>query len=107
MIGGKWKPIILYLIKNNINRFGLMHRSMPKISKKILTEQLRKLEHDKLIVRIVISSTYPQNIEYRLTESGVSLRVLIDEMVDWGVTHFKSEYTDEMLNEFNHRKNYT
>lgn len=97
MIGGKWKPIILHLIKNDINRFGVMKRSMPKISKKILTEQLRELEHDQLITREVISTTYPQVIEYRLTESGKSLRVLIDQMLDWGVNHFRNEYPEEMI----------
>ncbi|MBT1699251.1 helix-turn-helix transcriptional regulator [Fulvivirgaceae bacterium PWU4] len=104
MIGGKWKPIILYLIKNDINRFGLLKRSMPKISKKILTEQLRELEQDKLITREVISATYPQVIEYRLTESGTSLRVLIDQMLDWGVNHFRNEYTEEMMREFQNKK---
>lgn len=104
LIGGKWKPIILYLIKNDINRFGLLKRSMPKISKKILTEQLRELEQDKLITREVISATYPQVIEYRLTESGTSLRALIDQMLDWGVNHFRNEYSEEMMGEFRGRK---
>lgn len=104
LIGGKWKPIILYLIKNDINRFGLLKRSMPKISKKILTEQLRELERDQLIIREVISATYPQVIEYRLTESGTSLRALIDQMLDWGVSHFRNEYSEEMMREFQRRK---
>ena len=104
LIGGKWKPIILYLIKNDINRFGLMRRSMPKISKKILTEQLRELERDQLITREVISAAYPQVIEYRLTESGTSLRALIDQMLDWGVNHFRKEYSEEMISEFRDRK---
>lgn len=104
MIGGKWKPIILHLIKNDINRFGVMKRSMPKISKKILTEQLRELERDQLITRKVISAAYPQVIEYRLTESGTSLRVLIDQMLDWGVNHFRNEYPAEMITAFLNKK---
>lgn len=96
MISGRWKPIILYLIKNDINRFGLMCKAMPKISKKILTEQLKELEQDRLITRTVVSSAYPQVVEYQLTESGISLRVLIDQMIEWGMVHFKDDYTEEM-----------
>lgn len=105
MIGGKWKPIILYLIKNDVNRFGLMLRSMPRISKKILTEQLRELEKDKLVARNVIRSKYPQVIEYQLTESGISLRHLLDQMLDWGVNHYRQEYPEELIKEFLGKKN--
>lgn len=104
MIGGKWKPIILYLIKNDINRFGLMLKSMPKISKKVLTEQLRELENDKIILREVVSQDYPMVIEYHLTDSGIAVRVLIDQMIEWGMNHFKSEYPKEMIDEFNGKK---
>ena len=60
MIGGKWKPIILHLIKNDINRFGVMKRSMPKISKKIRLIRVHKgsqrLEIFEICTRIIVWS---------------------------------------------------
>lgn len=87
LMSGKWKPIILYLIKNDINRFGMLQKKMPKISKKILTKQLRELEYDDLITREVLEKRHPQTVVYHLTEKGRSLRVLIDEMIKWGLVN--------------------
>lgn len=89
LMGGKWKPIILYLIQRDTNRFGALRRSMPKISKKVLTEQLRELENDDLIERNVYEAKAPQMVVYNLTEKGVSLRKLIDEMIGWGMVNLK------------------
>jgi DNA-binding HxlR family transcriptional regulator len=103
LIGGKWKPIILYLIQRDVSRFSLLKKSMPKVSKKVLTEQLRELEEDKLILRTVITATAPQVVVYRLTDKGVSLRNLIDNMISWGIVYFKEEYDeypDELIAEF-------
>lgn len=84
-ISGRWKPIILYLIRNDINRFGMLQKSMPSISKKVLTNQLRELEADGLITREVIEPRHPQVVVYHLTTKGISLRQLLDEMVNWGL----------------------
>lgn len=85
LMSGRWKPIILHLIKNDINRFGTLQKSMPRISKKVLTNQLRELEGDNLITREVIEIKHPQIVVYHLTEHGRSLRTLIDEMIRWGI----------------------
>jgi|GEM_PF-1198456 len=87
LISGKWKPIILHLIKNDINRFGSLQRYMPKISKKVLTSQLRELCEDDLITREVIEEKHPQIVVYHLTQKGRSLRLLIDEMIHWGLAN--------------------
>jgi len=84
-MSGRWKPIILHLVKNDVNRFGTLQRSMPKISKKVLTSQLRELEQDNLITREVVELKHPQIVIYHLTEKGLSLRRLIDEMIQWGI----------------------
>ena len=84
LISGRWKPIILYLIKHEVNRFSLLQKRMPLISKKMLTHQLRELEGDELITREIIEPKHPQIVVYYLTEKGRSLRQLIDEMVNWG-----------------------
>ena len=101
LIGGKWKPIILYLIQHDVNRFGVLKKSMPTISKKVLTNQLRELEQDNLIYRDVQVASAPQIVIYSLTSKGVSVRRLIDEMIDWGMEHFKDDYSDEILEKFN------
>ena len=100
LISGKWKPIILYLIQHDINRFGVLKKSMPRISKKVLTNQLRELEQDNLIHRDVKVASAPQIVVYTLTLKGVSLRRLIDEMIDWGMEYFKDEYSDLALAKF-------
>jgi len=85
LMSGRWKPIILHLIKNEVNRFGSLQRHMPRISKKVLTNQLRELERDNLISRHVVEARHPQVVTYHLTQKGLSLRVLIDEMIQWGL----------------------
>ena len=101
LIGGKWKPIILYLIQHDVNRFGVLKKSMPRISKKVLTNQLRELEQDNLIHRDVQVASAPQIVVYSLTPKGVSLRRLIDEMFDWGMEYFKDDYSDVVQGKFN------
>ena len=101
LIGGKWKPIILYLIQHDVNRFGVLKKSMPRISKKVLTNQLRELEQDNLIHRDVQVASAPQIVIYGLTSKGVSLRRLIDEMIDWGMEYFKDDYSDAVLAKYN------
>jgi DNA-binding HxlR family transcriptional regulator len=86
IIGGKWKPIILYLISHEINRFGEMHGMICGISKKMLTEQLRELERDGIIVRKVFAEI-PPRVEYSITEKGKTLRPIILSMREWGLKH--------------------
>ena len=96
LIGGKWKPIILYLIQHDCNRFGSLRKRMPNISKKVLTNQLRELEQDGLVLRKVLVPTWPQTVVYGLTPRGESLRKLIDDMIAWGLVFFKDQYTEEL-----------
>jgi len=91
LISGRWKPIILYLIQHGINRFGSLQKKMPKISKKVLTEQLRDLEKQGLINREVRVSKHPQEVLYSLTNTGLSLRALIDQIFDWGTANLLDE----------------
>lgn len=83
-IGGKWKPIILYLISHDVNRFGEMLRMIEGISKKMLTKQLRELEADGLIHRKVFAEV-PPRVEYSITERGESIRPIIIAMREWGL----------------------
>ncbi|UPK67314.1 winged helix-turn-helix transcriptional regulator [Chitinophaga filiformis] len=99
LISGRWKPIILYLIQHGVNRFGLLEKKMPKISKKVLTEQLRDLENHGLITREIRKSKQPQEIIYGLTASGTSLRELIDKIFDWGITNMLDEASQKRARE--------
>jgi DNA-binding HxlR family transcriptional regulator len=82
-IGGKWKPIIIYLIRKDCNRFGAMHRAISGISKQMLTTQLRELEADGILDRRIYAEI-PPRVEYSITEYGESLLPVIDAMKAWG-----------------------
>ena len=88
IIGGKWKVIILYLISLKMNRFGIMLKTMMGVSKYILTKQLRELEKDEVISRVIYPEV-PPRVEYFLTEKGKSLLPIISSMETWGKKHKK------------------
>lgn len=85
-IGGKWKPIILYLLSKGVNRFGILQRAIEGISKQMLTQQLRELEKDAIITRTVYPQV-PPKVEYFLTDYGKSLLPVINSMKRWGEKH--------------------
>ncbi|MEZ4911577.1 MAG: helix-turn-helix domain-containing protein [Saprospiraceae bacterium] len=84
LIGGKWKPMILYFISVDVNRFGQLQRMMPDCSKRMMTVQLRELEDDGLVHRKVFAEVPPKVI-YTLTEKGESLRPLFSMLSQWGI----------------------
>ncbi|GAB4350749.1 MAG: helix-turn-helix domain-containing protein [Flammeovirgaceae bacterium] len=83
IIGGRWKPIIIYCLSGGKKRFGQIGAMIPSISKKILTEQLKELENDGLILRTAYNEI-PPKVEYSLTEKGESLLPILKEMSEWG-----------------------
>lgn len=98
IIGGKWKILILYLISNDINRFGKMSMMLRSISKQMLTSQLRELEEDGVIERKIYAEI-PPRVEYSLTTKGQSLLPVITMMKDWGLNYLKEQETVGMTNE--------
>jgi DNA-binding HxlR family transcriptional regulator len=86
VIGGKWKVIILYHLKQGPKRTGQLKSLIPAITQKVLTQQLRELEQDKIIKRKVYQ-TVPPKVEYSLTEYGESLRTILDLLCEWGQNH--------------------
>jgi len=86
IIGGKWKPIILYYLKDGLKRFGELQRLIPHITKKMLTQQLRELERDEIIERKVYHQV-PPKVEYSLSEYGKSLKPVLELMATWGNKH--------------------
>jgi DNA-binding HxlR family transcriptional regulator len=87
-VGGKWTMITLYWIAEAPRRFGEMQRLMPEVSQKVLTETLRTLEQEGLIVRTVVSEM-PAHVEYRLSQHGDTVRPIIDAMRSWGRVHLE------------------
>ena len=89
LIGNKWKLLIIRnLIYNEKQRFTDFLKSVPGISKKVLTDNLRALESDGLVERTVYAEV-PPRVEYSLSELGKSLKPILDAMYDWG-TDYKS-----------------
>ena len=84
IIGGKWKPVILYCLKSDKRRFGEISARIPNISRKVLTEQLKELEVDGLLTRKQYNEI-PPRVEYELTELGKSLDPVLNEMEKWGM----------------------
>jgi len=83
-IGGKWKPIILIrLLVGGHVRFGKLAVLMPDISRKILSQQLKELEEDGLIIRHSYMEK-PPRVEYELSERGKTLIPVLKAMHDWG-----------------------
>lgn len=83
IIGGKWKILILYLISNDINRFGRLSMLLKEISKQMLTTQLRDLERDGIITRVIYPEI-PPRVEYFLTEKGKELGPVFAALREWG-----------------------
>lgn len=82
-IGGKWKPIILGLLINGTMRFGRLTVFLPTISRKMLSQELRDLENDGLILRHSYNEK-PPRVEYELSEKGKSLIPILFAMREWG-----------------------
>ncbi len=90
IIGGKWKPIIISRISDGINRFGKLMKSIDGINKQMLTNQLKELEADGIIDRIVYAEI-PPRVEYKMTEKGKSLFWIIEAMKVWGEENMPEE----------------
>lgn len=90
MIGGKYKSLILWHLIDATLRFGELRKLIPQATPKMLTQQLRELEEDNLVVRTVYP-VVPPKVEYALTELGMSIRPILTLMYDWGADYLKSQ----------------
>ena len=82
IIKGKWKPLILYHLKNDTQRYNALHRLIVSVSPRILTLQLRELEKHKLIRRHIYTEV-PPRVEYSLTKLGKSLIPILENLAEW------------------------
>jgi len=90
VIEGKWKPIIVNALKQGTLRFGQLRRQVPEAARKVLTEQLRELEDDGIIMRRTSEKRW-ERVEYSLTSYGRTLVPVLTLMAKWGKNHKKSK----------------
>jgi DNA-binding HxlR family transcriptional regulator len=83
VIGGKWTIIILYHLRGRTMRFGELKKEIPNITQKMLTQQLRQLESNKLVTRQVYAEV-PPRVEYSPTELADKLNPALDLLCEWG-----------------------
>ena len=89
VLGGRWKIALLYFIYQEHNRFSLLQKKMPFITTKMLSQQLKELEQDELVIRKIYAEI-PPRVEYSLTEKGQSLLPVLEGLYDWGEKHMKT-----------------
>lgn len=94
VIGGKWKCVILCHLMRGKKRTSELKKLMPTITQKMLTQQLRELEKDGVIDRIVYQQV-PPKVEYELSNYGRSLEPILDSLCNWGEQHIIRVYGDK------------
>lgn len=94
VIGGKWKTVILSHLTHGTKRTSELKRLMPNITQKMMTQQLRELEADGVINRIVYNQV-PPKVEYELSEYGWSLQGILDSLCQWGEMHIEKVHGDK------------
>ena len=94
LIGSKWKVLILRDLMPGTKRFGELKKSIGHVTQKVLTVQLRDMEEKKLLTRKVYAEV-PPRVEYTLTETGYSLKPILDSMVIWGSAYQRENGAQE------------
>ena len=88
LISNRWKVLILWDLLGGVKRFGELKKLLGGISQKVLTANLRQMEEAGLLTRTVYAEV-PPRVEYALTETGRSLRPVLEAMLEWG-TRYKA-----------------
>ncbi len=92
VIGGKWKPLILWQLKEETLRYNALQQTLPGISPRMLTKQLRELEKDGLVNRYMYPEI-PPRVEYSLTDFGKTIIPVLESLAQWGI-----EFIDQRKN---------
>jgi DNA-binding HxlR family transcriptional regulator len=86
VVGGKWKPLILFHLAHETRRYGNLRRAIGNVSDKVLIQQLKELEADGIIVRLDFQEV-PPKVEYSLTPFGLTLAEALKPLCSWGTQH--------------------
>lgn len=84
LVGGKWKAVILYHLKDGDKRYHELRKEMPAVTERTLSLQLKQLEEDGLLSRAVYGTKPPVKVIYSLTEFGQSCTPLLNAILSWG-----------------------
>jgi DNA-binding HxlR family transcriptional regulator len=87
LVADKWTTLVIYLLSQGTRRYGELQRGVGGISQKMLTQTLRRLEEDGLVLRVVYPEV-PPRVEYSLTELGATLKEPLGALCQWAVAHF-------------------
>lgn len=90
VMGGTWKPIVLFHLMHGTKRFSALARAIPNITQRMLTLQLRELEEAGIVARTVYAEV-PPRVDYALTDLGRSLQPVLMAMRDWGTDYAQSQ----------------
>jgi DNA-binding HxlR family transcriptional regulator len=96
LIGGKWKTVILFHLRNEPMRYNELRKEMPTVTERTLSLQLKTLEDDGIIKRKVYTSKPPLKVVYSLTDFGKTLIPVVQSIADWGhnVVHNGAEVSE-------------
>lgn len=89
-VGGRWKPLILWNLRNHKLRYSELKKAITPITEKMLIQHLKQLESDNLVLRTVVE-VMPPHVEYSLTDSGSELLPALTALADWGVRNSSTE----------------
>ena len=92
VIGGKWKPPIIWLLLKGPMRFGELHKTIPGMALKVLSRQLKELEADGIVLRHAYPEI-PPRVEYALTPKGETLRPIMTQLSEWSREHIMDAQT--------------
>lgn len=88
VLGGKWKPLILYNLAKHVHRYGELRRAVGGVTDKVLIQQLKELERDQVVARTDFQEI-PPRVEYALTPFGQSLAEALAGLCEWGTQHMQ------------------
>lgn len=86
LMGNRWKVLIIRDLLEGTKRFGELKKSVGLITQKVLTQNLREMEECGLVIRKVYAEV-PPRVDYTLTETGYSLKPILDSMIEWGTSY--------------------
>ena len=86
LISNRWKVLILWDLSGGVKRFGELKKLLGGVSQKVLTTNLRQMEEAGLLTRTAYAEV-PPRVEYALTETGRSLRPVLEAMLEWGTRY--------------------
>lgn len=89
VIGGKWKAVLLWELRDGVLRYGELKRRVRGVSEKMLVQQLRELERDGLVSREMFPQV-PPRVDYQLTDWGRRLNAALGPIADWGEAYAKA-----------------